>query len=253
MKFYKRISRIDRFQAVLCWLLAWYIRLVHATTRWAVVGGPELESLVARGTPIIVCFWHGRLLSMGPSWPYCERTHILISRHPDGRLIARTISHFGVRTVTGSSTRGGGAALRAMLKLLAAGEFIGITPDGPSGPRMRASSGAVTVARMSGGVLLPIASAFGRRHVLPTWDRLALPLPFSRGVHIWGEPIAVARDADDATIETIRQRLEDDLNRITADADRRCGHSAIEPAPRPDSTPARELPDTAAPARTATR
>ena len=247
MKLRKRLLRNAWIQEILCWLAANYIRLVSVTTRWTVIGGPELRQLANGNRPIVACFWHGRLLLMGPGWPYHERTHMLISSHPDGQLIARTIRHFGSRTVVGSKTRGGGGALRAMLKLLAAGDIVGITPDGPAGPRMRVSPGAVTTARMASGVLLPIACSISRRILLSTWDRFVLPLPFGRGVYIWGEPIEVARDADDITLEAVRQRLEIDLNAITAEADRLCGKSAIEPASVEAS------PDAAATARSTSR
>ena len=52
---------------------------------------------------------------------------MLISRHPDGQIIARTVGHFGIDTVSGSTTRGGTAALRTPLRTLKAGGYVGIT------------------------------------------------------------------------------------------------------------------------------
>ena len=156
---------------------------------------------------------------------------MLISQHRDGQLIARTIGHFGFETIVGSSSHGGARALRSMVTALAAGDCVGITPDGPRGPRMRADNGIVTVARLSGVPVIPVAYSINRGQLLDTWDRFLIAWPFSRGVIVWGEPIHLARDADEATAELMRQRIENNLNAITAEADRLCGRRPIEPMP----------------------
>jgi lysophospholipid acyltransferase (LPLAT)-like uncharacterized protein len=140
------------------------------------------------------------------------------------------VSHFSIRTIEGSSSRGGGTALRVILAALQAGESIGITPDGPRGPRMRVSSGIISIARLSGAPILPATFAVTRRKVLGSWDRFVVAWPLTRGVFVWGEPVTVAKDANEAAQETARQELERRLNRVTAEADRMCGHEEIEPA-----------------------
>lgn len=231
MQGHKRILGSDAVRRVLCWLGAQYIRLVHATGRWSVVRGDIPQALWERGEPFILCFWHGRLLMMPYCWNRRVAIHMLISQHRDGLIIARTVGHFGIRTIAGSSKRGGAGALRAMLKALQAGECVGITPDGPRGPRMRASEGIVSVARLAGVPIVPATFAVDRRHVLGSWDRFVVALPFARGVLAWGEPIRVPRDAEEADVEAARARVEDALNALTAEADALMGAAAIEPAP----------------------
>ncbi len=233
----KRILRSGAFQGAASALAALYIRLVHATGRWRVVGAAAPEALWRDGTPFILAFWHGRILMMPYSWPRATPINMLISQHRDGQLIARTVRRFGIASITGSTSHGGPAALRAILRVLKAGQSVGITPDGPRGPRMRAAGGAVDIARLSGVPILPGAFAASRRRVLGSWDRFVLAWPFSRGVYVWGAPIVVPKDADAAAREAARRQLEDGLNAVTAEADRLVGCAAIEPAPA-------ELPDT---------
>ena len=95
---------------------------------------------------------------------------------------------------------------------------------------MRASDGIVRLARVSGVPILPATFGAHRRKVLPSWDRFVIPWPFTRGVLVWGEPITVARDADDAAVERARVQVEDALNALTEEADRLVGQSPIEPA-----------------------
>jgi len=226
----KRLSRNEGLRALLCAIAALYIRLVRASGRWRVVGAEHPAAFWDAGRPFILAFWHGRLLMM----PYCWRRgvamNMLISRHPDGRLIARTIGHFGLGAVAGSSGKGGRAALREILRAIGRGECVGITPDGPRGPRMRASPGVVDIARLSGVPVLPAAFATSRRKVLGSWDRFVVPLPFSRGVFVWGAPIAVPRNADAGAREAARRQVEDGLNAVTAEADRLVGQATIDPA-----------------------
>ncbi|CAA7611867.1 conserved hypothetical protein [Candidatus Terasakiella magnetica] len=222
----KKIGKSETFRGLLCWLGSLYIRLIHATGRWEVRGSDLPNRLWDEGQPFILAFWHGRILMMPKSWRPDIPIHMLISQHRDGQLIARTVSHFGIDTVQGSTTRGGSSALRTMLKALKAGQCVGITPDGPKGPRQRASAGIVNIAKLSGCPILPATFATRGRRLLGSWDRFAVALPFSRGVFVWGEAIAVARDASEAELESARQAVEDSLNAITAEADALMGETA---------------------------
>ncbi len=228
MKAFKKILGNKTVRWFLCWLGAQYIRLVYVSGRWTMVRGEAVEPYIDAGNPFIVCFWHGRILMMPYAWKQRETVHMLISRHRDGQIIASTIAHFGIRTVAGSTRRGGASALRAMLKVLRSGGCIGITPDGPRGPRMRASDGIVNVARMAGRPIIPMTFGACRRKVLASWDRFVVPLPFSGGVFVWGDPIEVSDDMDDAAFEAVRARVEESLNAITAEADRLTGHAPME-------------------------
>jgi lysophospholipid acyltransferase (LPLAT)-like uncharacterized protein len=230
----KRVLRNETFRRLICWLGAQYIRLVHATGTWTVVGGEIPRRFWDAERPFILCFWHGRLMMMHACWQSGRLIHTLTSQHPDGQLIARTTAHLGIRTVQGSSTRGGSGALRALLRILEGGESIGLTPDGPHGPRMRAGDGIVTLARLSGAPIVPVAFGIDRRRVLSSWDRFVVALPFGRGVFVWGEPIEVARDIDAAGLDARRRQVEDAINAVTEKADRLVGFAPIEPAPAED-------------------
>jgi len=237
----KRLLASNAVRRVLCFVGSLYIRLVYATSRWQVVRGETPAAFWDAGKPFILAFWHGRLLMM----PYCWRNgrpiRMLISEHRDGRLIADTVAHFGIDTVAGSSTRGGAGALKRMVGTLKEGGYVGITPDGPRGPRMRASEGVAAVARLSGVPVIPATYAVSRRKVLGSWDRFIVAWPFSRGVIVWGDPVEVARDADPNAMDRARRAVEDGLNRITAEADAMLGQSIIEPAAEAVATASAEI------------
>jgi len=227
----KSITRSTAAQRVICGVLAFYMRLLGWTGRWKILGQELPEKWLAERKPFIVAFWHGRLLMMFLAWRYPDRVHVLISGHRDGQLISRSISHFGAKTVVGSKRRGGAGAALEIVRLLHRGEVIAVTPDGPRGPRMRAKEGIISLAVMGGVPIIPLTYACRPRKVLSSWDRFNLPLPFCRGVFIWGDPIDVPKTADAAMKEEKRLLLEGALQEITDRADDLLGNSATEPAP----------------------
>ena len=229
----KRLLRMTAVQNAIAWVAAAYMRLVYATGRWTVIGFEHMKARLDEDKPFIGCFWHGRMLMWPAFWRFGKPAAMLISNHQDGRLIARTIAHFGIGTVTGSSSRGGAAALRDMAQTLAASCSIVVTPDGPRGPRMRTAPGVAMVAKLSGVPVLPAAYSTTRAITLGSWDRFLLALPFGRGVYVIGEPIHVARDADADAVELARQQIEARLNQLTHEADRLCGRKPVEPAAQP--------------------
>ena len=227
----KPILKSDTVQKVACCLGTQYIRLVHATGSWQVVGDETIRKLRREGQPFIVSIWHGRILMMPYTWIRGEQMHMLISQHQDGQLIAKVISYFGIDTVAGSTSKGGASALRGMLRTLRAGECVGITPDGPRGPRMRASEGIISLARIASVPIFPATYSVARGRVLGSWDRFLVAAPFSSGVFVWGEPLFVDRNASAKDLELARIQLEERMNTITRDADERVGRTPVAASP----------------------
>jgi len=217
-------------RGALTWTAAMYVRLVRWTGRWQKVGEDIPDGLLARGQPFIVAFWHGRLLMMAYAWKHCHMVHMLISAHRDGQLVSNMMERFGSKTVYGSSTKGGAVAFIQLVRILRRGEVVGITPDGPRGPRMRANPGIVLLAKTAGVPIVPLTYSASPLHIFRSWDRFALPFPFGRGVFMWGRPITIPADAEKAELEARRVELEDVLIDLTRRADEMMGRPAIEPA-----------------------
>lgn len=217
-----------------------YMLLVGLTTRWTYVNRQAVEAAWESGDArFICCVWHGRFLQAHVLWRFGRRrpkAKFLISRSREGGIIAHAAQTVGVGVIRGSAAKrrqqkGGREATLEMVRDLESSGIVGMTPDGPRGPRMRAKMGAVQIARMTQTPLLPLAWSARPRFVANSWDRFMLPLPFGRGALVWGDPIAPpAPEADNMEMERIRAALETELNRITAHADRLAGNAIVEPA-----------------------
>jgi len=222
-------------------IIGGYIALVNRTTRWTEMGREHIAPYLSGEGVCILAFWHGRIM-LGPhGWPLGETKipcNALISQSKDGEIIAVAIESVGLKTIRGSTAKGGRdkggtRALRDLVKAVRAGEMVALTPDGPKGPRMRASLGTAQLAKLAGVPLVPMAWATSPCIALKSWDRFIIPLPFGRGMFIWGPPVPVARDGDDLDLEAARQAIESGLNAVTDEADARMGAPRTAPATRP--------------------
>jgi len=189
-----------------------------STARFTTEGDVHYRRERDAGRPVIFTLWHGRLLPLS----YYHRTWnlvTLISASADGEYIARLVRRWGYEVVRGSSSRGGGPALRQLIRRVRSGRSIAVTPDGPRGPRERLKPGVLTAAQLTGCALLPVGAGASRTWWIEGWDRFMVPQPFSRVHIVYGEPIPVARSADSEQLRTIATRVESEMTRITARAE----------------------------------
>lgn len=219
MRALKKILKSPAAQTIAAWLLAMYIRLVYLTSRTI----RDIESSAQpymQGTDnAIFAFWHGRMMMMPAFCPPGRSIHALISRHRDGMLISRVISHFGQATVSGSSSKGGAEAASEILRILKSGSDVVITPDGPRGPAQVAAKGAVALARLTGKPVVPVAFAGSRVVRFNSWDRFVLALPFGRIIFCAGTPIKVPEHSGEENEEAMRKTLERDMNALVEKAE----------------------------------
>ncbi len=200
-----------------------YLRLVWNTTRLEVEPAGAYEQIVPE-LPIIIAMWHGQHFLMPFIRPPGHRAKVLVSRHHDGEINAIAAERLGIGTIRGSAHLSGGfvqkagvSAFREMLDTLEEGCNVALTADLPKIARV-AGLGIIKLASVSGRPIYPMAIATSRRIELKNWDRTTINLPFGRGGGVAGEALRVPPQADDATLEAARLRLEDALNAVTARA-----------------------------------
>lgn len=228
-----------------------YMLLVGVTTRWTRVNREAAEPFWRPdGGKLIACIWHGRFALAHKTWSFkrgAPKAKMLISQSREGGIVAHTSRTVGAEVIRGSAAKGdkrkgGVEALRAMARHIEGGGVICMTPDGPRGARMRAKRAPVQLAKLAGAPLLALAWSTTNRIVFDkSWDRFILPLPFGRGALVWGNPIPPPPiDASDEQIEAVRLQLENEMNRIAAEADRIAGVAPILPAALSAAAPAAE-------------
>ena len=192
------------------------LRGLRMSLRAREVHPERVDRFWKEGRPVIIAFWHQRLLML----PFVYRgrgVKMLISPSRDGEIARRVIEKVGIDTIRGSSSRQGAEALVQMERAIRAGYDVGITPDGPRGPGFSVKPGIIELARRTGAPIVPLAFGAKWKKRLESWDRFEVPVPFSRGVYLWGEPFWV--EAGNADPDRKAQELGEKINLATREAD----------------------------------
>lgn len=165
--------------------LIWMVyTLLRWTIRWEYVGNIYEAGQKQR---FMVALWHSRILMM-PLAFIGWKGRLLISEHRDGEYISSAVALMGLQSVRGSSTRGGVRAALQMLRIAKRENCdLGVTPDGPKGPREVAKRGIVQLALKVGYPILPVSYATKRYHRMRSWDQFYIPMPFTQGVFVYGD------------------------------------------------------------------
>ena len=168
--------------------------------------------------PYIYAFWHEYILLPVGFFGNCKVAAIT-SEHRDAELIAHLAEFMGFRIFRGSTTRGGTKALRQMLKIGESGFHLTMMPDGPQGPRRKMSIGTIFMASRLQMPLVPAGMGFDRPWRVNSWDRFAIPRPYSRARMVFPPPIHIPKDLKQDGLEYYAELVEKALLESTLEAE----------------------------------
>ncbi|MCF7826805.1 MAG: DUF374 domain-containing protein [Candidatus Marinimicrobia bacterium] len=180
------------------------VNIIGRTLRLEVRGWTRIQHLAKNGSPLVFQFWHG---DMFISWYLTSplKPAAIVSQAGDGDIASAVLEGLNYVTFRGSSTRGGQKAYKSMIRYLRQQEFkiSAFASDGPRGPRREMKPGTFVAAQHLAGYIIPTATVSKWALRGRGWDKFAIPLPFSRAIASFGEPIKVdprlrGKDLDDA-------------------------------------------------------
>lgn len=186
----------------LIWLIA---SVLGKTWRFRVVSPTSVDIFDPKASPKIYCFWHENLLVISYLFRNTGKTAI-VSRSRDGLLAADVAMRWGHEIIFGSGKRGGTTALRESVRAIREGRSMGVTPDGPKGPRRTAKPGAAQIAIMGKAPAVTIKVDAKSAWRLKSWDRFMIPLPFAKITITLSDPIEA--ESPDALTNMIQDNLE---------------------------------------------
>lgn len=204
-------------------VLAVLLRLLCATLRWKVEGLEHLVPFWGAGSPVIVACWHGRLVMIPFAWQRHGggRIYVLMGLNRNGELITRIVDRFNMKAIRGGSRSGGKEARDEMARVVLqdAATTLAVTPDGPHGPALVSKMGMAHLSRSSSLPIIWVSAAASWALHLGTWDRMQLPLPFSRVTVRFSAPMFPAAWAA-STLHEYREAIDragrDELARLDA-------------------------------------
>lgn len=230
--FSRRLSRLAAFVVPHLYIL--YMRLVWASSR--IEGGREFTELIRVGREhdgAIALLWHEEVATVAYAYPYLGvRGHTLASLGESGEVIARMLQMCGYVVFRGGSTSGLArrreGTLREMIEHMRSTREViyGLTVDGSKGPAYRMKTGGIVIARECGKPIMLARTWYKRCIRLPTWDRMAFPLPFNVIRYYLRGPYFVPESArTEEGLERFRLSLENDLIALAAESYRDMGQA----------------------------
>ena len=175
--------------AVVPFIGSMFIRFIYLTNK-KVFNSPKNIS----DEPTIFACWHGELLMLPYLYSkYRKKPHakVLISSHFDGMLISKTIKYFGLDTISGSTNRNAARVLMQGIRALKEGYDIGITPDGPKGPRHEVADGIIAMAQKAKAKIVLVEIKPTKFWRFNSWDKFTIPKPFATLIYYSSEPIDI--------------------------------------------------------------
>jgi lysophospholipid acyltransferase (LPLAT)-like uncharacterized protein len=209
-------------------------RLVHAlasTLRmdYRSLGRVPVDPFAApRSGHFIYALWHENFLIPISRFGN-PRIAALVSSHADGQILGSLIRSSGMHVIRGSTSRGGVAAVRQLLRDHLDYQHLAVTPDGPRGPRRRVQPGIIYLASRTGMQIVPVGVGFQNPWRVNSWDTLAVPRPFSRVRCLFGEPLRIPPDVRLDALSASLEHVQDELDRITRTAEEWAEHGDLPP------------------------
>ncbi len=193
-------------------LVYWLYRLWSFSWRIHLDEPPEMQKALKNNQPFILAHWHGDELAL---LVLAKRYRIatMTSTSQDGELMNYVLKKLGAKTSRGSSTRGSISALRGLLNLMKKGNNGSMAVDGPKGPLHKVKPGVFELSRLTkapifaGGVSCSNALVFKN-----AWNKARLPMPFSKIVVKWAEPIAFIDKTQDLRSRQLALKLEESIH-----------------------------------------
>ena len=207
----KKVLQNKLTQKFLGWIISFYLKFCFQSSLWYVKNDEVINNLITK-KKVLVFFWHNRLLMAPFCWNYKNKFKMLISQHHDGRIISYAVSHFGIETIQGSSSKSKISSAKSILKELEGLNVVGITPDGPRGPKEKIKEGIISIQKKTNAIIIPLSYSARFKIKLNSWDNFIFIFPFNKFVAVWGNPITY--NSKESILKNI-QRVESELKRVT--------------------------------------
>ena len=217
----KKLLKKKFVQNILGFFTFLYIRAVNLTSSIQFENESIPKQFWNNDKPFILAFWHSQLMMIGFSWKKNKNVNILASSHSDGRFGAIVGKYFNLNNIQ-TSEKNKSISLRFIFKLLNDNNYIGITPDGPRGPKEIVSEGIIKIAKTSKVPIIPIGFWSSKNFKLKSWDSFLITLPFSKCSFVWNKPLEIPYNIQENQIQHYQKLLQEKINQSVKKAQNNC-------------------------------
>ena len=221
MRIKKKLLKNFFVQYILGFFTFLYIRTVNLTSSIQIENESIPKQFWNDDKPFILAFWHSQLMMIGFSWKKNKNVNILTSGHSDARFGEIVGKYFNLNSIQ-TSKKNKSISLRPIFRLLNDNNYIGITPDGPKGPKEVVSEGIIKIAKSSKVPIIPMGFWSSRNFKLKSWDSFLITLPFSKCSFVWNKPLEIPYNIQENQIQHYQKLLQEKINQSVKKAQNNC-------------------------------
>ena len=181
------------FFASLVFIILW---LIKNTSNWKGINENIIQEELKNSKSVLVLIWHNQLMGSTFSWKFKPKLRPIATSHRDGQLSILVQRKFGLDPLLREKDKPT-ALIKDISQAIKNGDCIYITPDAPHGPRYKINTNIYKLALKYKLKVVFLTFKTNKFFKLNNWDKLKIPLPFSKGIFFWGRNILDPKDFQD--------------------------------------------------------
>jgi|TARA_B110000114_G_scaffold159053_1_gene174703 lysophospholipid acyltransferase (LPLAT)-like uncharacterized protein len=207
----KTITRISWVQSIIAYKIYILIILIKKLSSWKTINREVIINATSEKKPLIILMWHNQIVGIPYSWGLNKKVYNIVTDHPDGNLSNKIQKKFGFISIQRSSKKPTNI-LRKLIEVGKNNDCIFITPDAPHGPANQINSNIYNLVKKIDANVIFLSFKTNKKIILKTWDKLRIPMPFSKGFFYWGKIIDYKKFNEEQFNKKIKENLDEGIN-----------------------------------------
>ena len=206
----KRLSKNNFFLNIFANLVFLSLWIIKSTSNWNGVNEEIIEKELTKKKTLIVLIWHHQLMGSTFSWKFKPKLRPIATSHRDGQLSTLVQKKFGLDPLLRKKDNPT-FLIKNISKAVQNGDCIYITPDAPHGPPKKINTSIFKLCQKFDLNIVILSFHTDKYFRINSWDKLKIPLPFSKGIYLWGNKIIQSKDFKNEI--DFNKKISDELNK----------------------------------------
>jgi len=206
----KRLSKNNFFLNIFANLVFLSLWIIKFTSKWDGINEKIIEKELIKKKSLIVLIWHHQLMGSTFSWKFKPKLRPIATSHRDGQLSTLVQKKFGLDPLLRKKDNPA-FLIKNISKTIQNGDCIYITPDAPHGPPKKINTNIFKLCQKFNLNIAILSFHTNKYFRIKSWDKLKIPLPFSKGIYLWGNKIIQSKDFKNET--DFNKKISNELNK----------------------------------------
>ena len=206
----KRLSKNNFFLNLFANLVFLSLWIIKSTSSWKGVNEQIIEKELTKKKTLIVLIWHHQLMGSTFSWKFKPKLRPIATSHRDGQLSTLVQKKFGLDPLLRKKDNPT-FLIKNISKAVQNEDCIYITPDAPHGPPKKINTNIFKLCQKFDLNIAILSFHTNRYFRINSWDKLKIPLPFSKGIYLWGNEIIQSKEFKNEI--DFNKKISDKLNK----------------------------------------